>query len=54
VTASAPERSHQPIVYPIAIVKGSKNEKAARDFIEFVSSAEGMTILKKYGFRPVK
>jgi molybdate transport system substrate-binding protein len=54
VIAAARESSHKPIVYPIAVVKGSKNEKVARDFIAFVKSAAGRTILEKYGFKPVK
>jgi molybdate transport system substrate-binding protein len=54
VIAVAPEGSHKPVLYPIAVVKGSKNEKAARGFIAFVRSDEGMKILTKYGFKSVK
>jgi molybdate transport system substrate-binding protein len=53
VIAVAQEGSHKPILYPIAIVKGSKNEQAARGFISFVRSDEGKKILGKYGFKPV-
>jgi molybdate transport system substrate-binding protein len=54
VVAVASEGSHTPILYPIGIVKGSKNEKAARAFISLVRSDEGKKILEKYGFKPVK
>ena len=54
VVAAAPEGSHKPVLYPIGIVRGSKNEKAARAFLSFVRSDEGKNILEKYGFAPVK
>lgn len=54
VIAAAPDGSHRPILYPIAVVKRSGNEKTARDFIDLVMSPEGSTILGKYGFTPVK
>jgi molybdate transport system substrate-binding protein len=51
VIAAAPEASHQPVVYPIAVVKGTKNEADAKSFIALVLSPEGRKILQKYGFR---
>jgi ABC-type molybdate transport system substrate-binding protein len=39
-----------PILYPIAAVKGSGNERGARNFIEFVKSDTAQKILAKYGF----
>jgi molybdate transport system substrate-binding protein len=41
----------QPIVYPIAAVKGYGNENRALDFIAFVRSDAGRKVLDKYGFR---
>jgi molybdate transport system substrate-binding protein len=52
VVVAAPEGSHKPILYPIGVVKNAKNEKAARSFISFVRSKEGMNILERYGFKP--
>jgi molybdate transport system substrate-binding protein len=46
----APEASHKPVIYPIAVIKGTKNEGEARAFIDEVRSKEGKAILKKYGF----
>ena len=40
----------RPILYPIAVVKGGGNEKAARSFLSFVQSEAGQEILAKYGF----
>ena len=48
-----PEESHQPVVYPIGIVKGAKGEALSRKFIDLVMSTEGQTILSRYGFSPV-
>ena len=50
----APEGSHQPVVYPIAAVKGSKNEGLARAFIAWVISSEGKRILERYGFKTLE
>ncbi len=53
VIATAPDASHKPIIYPIAVVKGTKNEKAAKSFLAFITSGEGRKILSKYGFKPI-
>lgn len=41
---------HDPIVYPVAVVKDSQHADAARQFVAFVLSPEGQNILTKYGF----
>jgi molybdate transport system substrate-binding protein len=41
-----------PILYPLAVVKGDGNERAARKFIDFVRSSAGRQILAKHGFGP--
>lgn len=51
IVATAPEHSHKPVVYPVAVVKGTRNEATAKDFIALVLSPEGRSILAKYGFR---
>ena len=50
VAAHAPEGSHDPILYPIAVVKESRQPEVARQFIETVLDSEGQGILRKYGF----
>jgi molybdate transport system substrate-binding protein len=45
-----PANLHTPIVYPIAVVKRSKNQTAARTFIQFLSSNTAKQLFKKYGF----
>ncbi len=54
IVAKAPDKSHHPIVYPIAIVKGSKNQPLAKEFIALVLSPEGKNLISKYGFETVK
>lgn len=50
IVAIAPESSHEPIVYPAAVVKASLNQEAAREFIEYLSSPAAKAIFIKHGF----
>jgi molybdate transport system substrate-binding protein len=50
VIATAPESAHDPIVYPAAVVKGSRNEPVARAFIEYLASPAAQAIFHKHGF----
>lgn len=52
VVVAAPAESHKPIIYPLAVIAGSKNKDASDKFISLVMSKEGQEILKKYGFLP--
>lgn len=49
IAASAPAGSHQPIVYPVAVVKGTKYPQQAKAFAAFLTSPEAAAIFKKYG-----
>lgn len=42
--------THDAIVYPIGIVKSSKQQKQAQEFIDFLLSESGKRIFEKYGF----
>jgi molybdate transport system substrate-binding protein len=53
VISQAPAESHLPIIYPIAVISGTKNEKTSREFIEFIKSEDGKKILQKYGFQSI-
>jgi len=52
--ATAPADSHDPILYPIAIVRASVRQEAARALIDAVMSDDGQRILEKYGFERVR
>jgi len=49
-----PQELHNPIDQGLAVIKGTKNEKAAREFASFIIGSQGQTILAKYGFEQVK
>jgi molybdate transport system substrate-binding protein len=44
-----PDDSHKPILYPVAVVKTSKNPDAAK-FVTYLSSPAAKEIFVKYGF----
>ncbi len=48
--AVAPKGSHSPIVYPIAVVSASRQQKAARTYVEFLTSSRARPVFSKYGF----
>jgi molybdate transport system substrate-binding protein len=52
VAAAAPAGSHQPVVYPIAVLKGSTHPQAAMAFLDAVRSEAGQAILARHGFKP--
>jgi molybdate transport system substrate-binding protein len=54
VVATAPADSHDPIVYPAAVLKNSKNAVAAREFLDFLEGPEARAVFEKYGFTPLK
>ncbi len=47
---TAPPSSHDPIVYPAAVLKNSKDPGAARAFLEFLETSHALEIFKTYGF----
>ncbi|MFZ0635121.1 MAG: molybdate ABC transporter substrate-binding protein [Candidatus Acidiferrales bacterium] len=53
IVATAPEDSHEPIVYPLAVIKGTKQESAARGLADYLAGADAHAIFKKYGFAPL-
>ena len=50
VVATAPEGSHDPIVYPLAEIKTTRNEATAKAFLAFLASSEARAIFVKHGF----
>jgi len=50
VVATAPAQSHAPAIYPVAVIKSSKEPAAARAFEDFLLSARGSAIFQKHGF----
>ncbi len=54
VAAVAPEGSHSPVIYPVAVIASSVHPQEAKDFIEFLASAQGQDIFEKYGFKTLQ
>ncbi len=50
VVVTADEKYHSPIIYPLAVIKRSKNVDAAKEFSQFLSSNQAKAVFKKYGF----
>ncbi len=50
VVAIAPSGSHSPVVYPIAVIKDSKNPQESQQLINFLTTSEIQKIFTKYGF----
>lgn len=53
VAATAPEDSHSPVIYPVAVLAASKNQQAAKNFVDFLLSPASARVFEKYGFIPV-
>jgi molybdate transport system substrate-binding protein len=45
-----PEELHAPLNQALAVIRGSRNEAAARRFARFVNSPEGRRVMRRYGF----
>jgi molybdate transport system substrate-binding protein len=54
VAATASENLHSPIIYPIAVLKGSKNVSTASEYVQFLSGNQAKAIFEKYGFGMIK
>jgi molybdate transport system substrate-binding protein len=51
VVCEAPESALKtPVIYPVAMLKDSKNPDAAKEFLNFLQSKEAKDIFVKYGF----
>lgn len=45
-----PQESYKPLDQALGVVRGAKNERGARSFIEFIYSPAGRAVMVKYGF----
>ena len=50
VIAVAPADSHDPILYPAAVLRDAKDNAAARAFVEFLQGPDARAVFQKYGF----
>ena len=50
IVATAPENTHSPVIYPIAVIKDSQNSEAAKDLIEFLTTPKAKKVFEEKGF----
>jgi molybdate transport system substrate-binding protein len=54
VVAIAPEGSHSPVIYPLAVIKSAKNSSEAKEFLSFLLGTKASAVFRKYGFLPAR
>jgi molybdate transport system substrate-binding protein len=52
VVTTAPEDSHSAVIYPVAILKSSKESGEAKHFEDFLAGEKAQVVFEKYGFKP--
>lgn len=50
VVATATDGSHDPIVYPAAVIKSTTHSAASKDFLNFMTTDAAKAVFVKYGF----
>lgn len=50
IAQTIPANLHSPITYPIAVLKNSRNQTSARNFVQFLLSNPARKVFQKYGF----
>jgi molybdate transport system substrate-binding protein len=53
VVCAAPPGTHEPILYPVAVLRSTLNQRAARAFVAFLAGPEARAVFEKHGFRTV-
>jgi molybdate transport system substrate-binding protein len=51
LVATIPTGSHEPIVYPFAILRSSKRKAEALDFLSYLDSSAARSVFEKQGFQ---
>ena len=54
IICSAPKGSHEQVLYPAAVIKGSPVADSAKDFIKFIKTPKVKAVFEKYGFTPAE
>lgn len=50
VQLTAAENLHSPIIYPLAVIRNSRNQAAAKTFVQFLAGDRAKIVFQKYGF----
>lgn len=54
IVAVAPADSHDPVIYPAALLSGAKQPKKASDFLNYLFGSDSKPIFEQYGFVVLK
>ena len=54
IVATAVENTHDPIIYPVGVIKNSTHPKEAQLFYDYLQNDQSMKTLEKYGFKDLK
>lgn len=54
IVATANERNHAPIIYPVGVLKDAPNHKQAVLFYKFLKSEQAIEIFEEYGFTALR
>ncbi|KAM3092364.1 molybdate ABC transporter substrate-binding protein [Phormidesmis sp. 146-35] len=50
IAQTIPASLHSPIVYPIAVLKNSRDQTASKSFVDFLFGNQAKQVFQKYGF----
>ena len=53
LVSKVPESSYKTVIYPMAVLKDSTLQDAAKNFESFLNSDEAKAVFEKYGFEPL-
>jgi molybdate transport system substrate-binding protein len=54
IVATAKDNTHDPIIYPLGVIKNSTHIKEAQLFYNYLQNDKSMKTLEKYGFKGLK
>lgn len=50
IAETADPQTHSPIIYPVGVIKDTKNYEAAKEFYHFLTSDAAVKVFEEYGF----
>jgi molybdate transport system substrate-binding protein len=54
IVDTAAANMHDPIIYPVGIIKNTKHKTEATDFYKYLQTKDSLQIFEKYGFKILK
>ncbi|HJV17976.1 MAG TPA: molybdate ABC transporter substrate-binding protein [Bacillales bacterium] len=51
IVATAQDNTHEPIIYPVGVIKNSTHLKETKLFYDYLQNDKSMNVLQKYGFK---